>query len=197
MSDSPLPIPISPLTLTFGGVVREIIMDIHVSGFIAQHASPHIPFDPNKQSPYKGLWDTGATATVITQKIVDELGLKPISMTKVSTASHSDIDAEVYLVSLFLPNKVALPNLRVTKGSPAGCDMLIGMDVITTGDFAITHKGGKTTFSFRIPSVAEIDFVKEAKERRAITALPHAPSRNSPCTCGSGKKYKKCCGKNV
>ncbi|MHC4705009.1 MAG: SEC-C metal-binding domain-containing protein [Planctomycetota bacterium] len=21
--------------------------------------------------------------------------------------------------------------------------------------------------------------------------------RNEPCPCGSGKKYKKCCGKNV
>jgi len=21
--------------------------------------------------------------------------------------------------------------------------------------------------------------------------------RNDPCTCGSGKKYKKCCGKNL
>ena len=21
------------------------------------------------------------------------------------------------------------------------------------------------------------------------------PERNDPCTCGSGKKYKKCCGK--
>ena len=23
------------------------------------------------------------------------------------------------------------------------------------------------------------------------------PGRNEPCPCGSGKKYKKCCGKNV
>ncbi len=23
----------------------------------------------------------------------------------------------------------------------------------------------------------------------------HKPERNSPCPCGSGKKYKKCCGK--
>lgn len=23
------------------------------------------------------------------------------------------------------------------------------------------------------------------------------PKRNEPCSCGSGKKYKKCCGKNV
>lgn len=24
-----------------------------------------------------------------------------------------------------------------------------------------------------------------------------APGRNDPCPCGSGKKYKKCCGKGV
>ena len=23
------------------------------------------------------------------------------------------------------------------------------------------------------------------------------PGRNDPCPCGSGKKYKKCCGKNA
>jgi uncharacterized protein YecA (UPF0149 family) len=23
------------------------------------------------------------------------------------------------------------------------------------------------------------------------------PARNDPCPCGSGKKYKKCCGKNA
>ena len=32
-------------------------------------------------------------------------------------------------------------------------------------------------------------------------AMPHAPSptvgRNDPCPCGSGKKYKKCCGRNL
>jgi len=37
-------------------------------------------------------------------------------------------------------------------------------------------------------------------------ALPQKPKgvigkkkigRNDPCPCGSGKKYKKCCGKNV
>jgi len=23
----------------------------------------------------------------------------------------------------------------------------------------------------------------------------HTPGRNDPCSCGSGQKYKKCCGK--
>ncbi|MDX9996312.1 MAG: SEC-C metal-binding domain-containing protein, partial [Rhodocyclaceae bacterium] len=24
--------------------------------------------------------------------------------------------------------------------------------------------------------------------------MPSSPGRNDPCPCGSGKKYKKCCG---
>lgn len=37
------------------------------------------------------------------------------------------------------------------------------------------------------------------KERKAtIVPVRNYPkiSRNKPCPCGSGKKYKKCCGKN-
>ena len=40
-------------------------------------------------------------------------------------------------------------------------DVLIGMDIISRGDFAITHPGGRTKFSFRVPSQADIDFVEE------------------------------------
>lgn len=29
----------------------------------------------------------------------------------------------------------------------------------------------------------------------AVTAKRDKPGRNDPCPCGSGKKYKKCCGK--
>jgi preprotein translocase subunit SecA len=34
-----------------------------------------------------------------------------------------------------------------------------------------------------------------------VMAAPSAPAseigRNDPCPCGSGKKYKKCCGRNA
>jgi hypothetical protein len=49
----------------------------------------------------------------------------------------------------------------VTKGDLGSTDVLIGMDVICKGDFALTHKGGKTVFSFRYPSIATIDFLRE------------------------------------
>jgi hypothetical protein len=41
------------------------------------------------------------------------------------------------------------------------CDVLIGMDVISMGDFAITANSKGSTFSFQIPHGKEIDFKKK------------------------------------
>jgi hypothetical protein len=43
------------------------------------------------------------------------------------------------------------------------CDIIIGMDIITQGDFAITNFGGNTFFSFRMPSIQTIDFEGELR----------------------------------
>ena len=40
-----------------------------------------------------------------------------------------------------------------------GSDVLIGMDVISMGDFAITANPKGLTFSFQIPHGKEIDFM--------------------------------------
>ncbi len=75
-------------------------------------------------------------------------------------------------------------------------DALIGMDILGAGDFAVTNHQGKTTFSFCCPSQRDIDFVAEIKaSRKILPARSDKIGRNSPCPCGSGKKYKKCCGK--
>ena len=41
---------------------------------------------------------------------------------------------------------------------------------------------------------ARIEIVKEFKRSRTVVKEKE-PGRNDPCPCGSGKKYKKCCGK--
>jgi hypothetical protein len=143
---------------------------------------------------YVGIWDTGATNCVISQKVIDECGLKPTGIAMVHGATDPNpTPCETFLVNIFLPNRVVIPSIRVTKGSLVDCDVLIGMDIINRGDFAITHYDGKTTFSFRLPSMQQIDFVESKPEPSHSTKI----SRNSPCPCGSGKKYKKCCGRNV
>lgn len=83
-------------------------------------------------------------------------------------------DSNTYLVNIFLPNNVGLAGVRVSENAVDGCDVLIGMDVITTGDLAITNHNGKTTFSFRVPPCEEINFVAEINEhnRRVDVGKP-------------------------
>jgi len=40
---------------------------------------------------------------------------------------------------------------------------------------------------------AEEELIKETEKVEPLKAKI-SPSRNEPCPCGSGKKYKKCCG---
>ena len=141
---------------------------------------------------YNCIWDTGATNTVITKKVADELNLKPIGMTVVKHAGGED-NSEVFLVNIGLPNKVGFMNIKVTEGTLSGdVEVLVGMDIISQGDFAITHKDNKTTFSFRCPPIGHIDFVKQTSQPPIVAE--QKIGRNDPCICGSGKKYKKCCG---
>lgn len=135
---------------------------------------------PQGQEPqfheFKAIWDTGATASVITQDLVDVCGLKPTGMKEVHGV-HGSERVETFLINIGLPNKVAFANVQVTLGKLLGAHMLIGMDIITRGDFSITNVGQRTVFSFRVPSIATVDFVKQA----------NAPTFSH----GSKEKHKK------
>lgn len=78
--------------------------------------------------------------------------------------------AEVYKINIRLPNGIAIPNVHVTKGKFSSPDVLIGMELITLGDFSITNEGGNTVFSFRMPSMHTVDF----------HAFPQARIKNTP-----------------
>jgi predicted aspartyl protease len=117
--------------------------------------------------PFKGIWDSGATNSVITKKVVDELGLKPIGQKEVNSATETVV-ANTYLVNFILPSNVVITNVLVTELNLNSCDVLIGMDVITLGDFSITNKDGRTVMSFRMPSCVEHDYVSEANTHNRI-----------------------------
>lgn len=109
---------------------------------------------------FLGLWDTGASGSVISKTVIEKLNLKPISIAKVYHANGESF-ANVFAINLILPNQVGFHFVKVTEGILAGFDLIIGMDIITAGDFSITNFEAKTTFSFRVPSLNEVDFVKE------------------------------------
>jgi len=119
---------------------------------------------------YVALWDTGATRSVIDKRVASQCGLLPVGIQRVAGV-HGAADANSYLIRLTLPNNVVFPSLMATEGT-LGDDIgiLIGMDVISCGDFAVTNRDNRTVFTFRMPSIARYDYVKEheASERRRL-----------------------------
>ena len=143
---------IAPSAITLkstGGKLRALTSEIQV-------------FIPNtdQSTTITAIWDTGATQTCITQKVVDELGLKPTGIGIVHTAG-GEMQVNKYMVTVGLPPNLTIEGVEVPVVTlPDNKDALIGMDIITLGDFSITNKDGRTCMSFRVPSLHEIDYAK-------------------------------------
>ena len=175
----------NPFTTYSDQLVNVLVNDVRVG---AHNAAPA------DARTYKAIWDTGATRTTVAPRVVTECGLVPTGMVNL-TGIHGTEPAPTFLVNLQLPNNVQATVRVAQAGQILGGDILIGMDIIGAGDFAISSWQGKTTFTYRFPSQGRIDFLppghrlNDLRQARAV-----AVGRNAPCPCGSGKKYKRCCG---
>lgn len=179
---------ISAFTYKADGRANVLLSDVKVS------AHKELVPDATLKN-FKAIWDTGATNTAISERVVKECNLVPISKATSNTANGQRI-VNVYLIDLYLPNNVVIGGVRATEFTAVeGSDLLIGMDVIGMGDLAISNYMGKTCFSFRVPSIACTDYVQQINSLKQVTSVKIG--RNDPCPCGSGRKYKQCCGKNT
>lgn len=159
-------IPVRAFSVPYNGIARALISSVRIGSPIPEPSkiTKEIRIEDYTTSDFQAIWDTGATGTVITQSVADTCGLQPIGRTKVHTVG-GEKESLVYLASVFLPNNIGITPITVTVGELGGdCDVLIGMDIISKGDFAVTNKDGKTLFSFRMPSTERIDFEK-SRER--------------------------------
>lgn len=172
----------------YNGLAKALLTDITISrGYQPKDNKPVFEY-----FPYKAIWDTGATRTGITLDVVQRLNLSPVGLGRNQTANGIR-DCGVYMVNLRLPNGVVFTMLHVIDCILHGFDVVIGMDVISRGDFAVTNSENRTLLSFQIPSIDFIDFTKQMP-RPASKPTGPVVGRNEKCPCGSGKKFKHCCG---
>lgn len=101
------------------------------------------------------MWDTGATNTLISPKIIQALNLKSFGKSSISSA-NGIIETNSYLIHVGLPSGSIITNILALENDNEDYEIVIGMDIITQGDFAFSNKDGHSTFSFRIPSTEEI-----------------------------------------
>lgn len=139
------------------------------------------------------IWDTGASASAISKNVVDSLELVPTGKGRSSTAAGV-IEVDTYTVNIILPCDVGFSSIQVSCNDMGNVDMLIGMDIISRGDFSITNHNGHTKFTFQTPSTHDTDYYAELEKfKKMHTAW--ATHGNNKCPCGSGKQWDKCHGK--
>jgi len=137
--------------------VRELKTNVTV---FAVSAPP-----PNKSAVVSAIWDTGATHSVITPSLAEYLKLFPIdSANIIGVTNEKPESVPVSIIHIALPNNVLISARRVCiTNIGGGADMLIGMDIISIGDFLISNFGNKTSFSFVIPPFPDQpDWVKRS-----------------------------------
>ena len=143
-------------TTIHDGIARILNNTVQVSKAYDPSKVDIIP----KMNEYKAIWDTGSTHTVISQRVVDELNLKLHTKRDTFIADGSLEKCDVFLINLVLPSNVRIIGVAAALlNIGASCDVLIGMDIICHGDFAISNYNNKTVHTFRIPSLGHINFV--------------------------------------
>lgn len=147
-------------TLSNSGRLGQLITPCQVS---AAYNPATLSGQTPIHKPFMGLWDTGASCTMITNRVATALGLVPTGICQ-SYHAQGVSNVNTYFVNVVLPNGIQVHSLKVSEGNlPGNIDILIGMDIISLGDFSITHKNGGTVFSFQVPSTHEYDFVKQVQ----------------------------------
>lgn len=155
-------------TTKYSGVTNKLLTDVViVSG--------------DKSMTVSAQWDTGATRSCISHDVVRELELVSVGRVNVLTPSGEGV-MSTYCIDVVLPNSVRVDGIIAGDSEIGRQDigMLIGMDIISQGDMAISNVDGKTVFTFRAPPRSVIDFVVATK-RDNVLGPPH----------GTGKRKRK------
>jgi len=185
-------LPYHAFTQKYPGITNRIITPVDVAaGF-----DPKNPPSNPKWLSVSALWDTGASQSVVTATTAKTLGLVETGKSLVHHAGGKGL-ASTYVVNFGLPNRVGMPGILVSECTDPEHNQfgaIIGMDIIMSGDIAISNHNGESVVTYRYPSVGRFDFVADSQKLSHPAVSAKMVGRNQPCPCGSGKKYKKCHG---
>jgi hypothetical protein len=99
--------------------------------------------------------------TVISDRLAMELGLKIAGLTTVYTAAGR-VPVRICNIDISLPGGINFFDWPVNSGGlPPEIELLIGVDIMSFGDFAFSHPNGRTQFTFQLPSTHATDYLVE------------------------------------
>jgi hypothetical protein len=94
------------------------------------------------------------------------MGLIPMGRAALYHTNGSDI-VNLYRINITIPGGIEFCCLTVFGSNLHRADLLIGMDILIHGDFAVSHPNGQTEFTFQFPSTHNTDYLQEMNTRMA------------------------------
>lgn len=95
--------------------------------------------------------DTGATTSAVSSKLAASIKLLERG-TIVVTGVHSKTIATKYTADIQFPNEICFHDTNLIEINPIGSfDVLIGMDILSQGNFSVSIAEGKVHFSYKTP----------------------------------------------
>jgi hypothetical protein len=162
--------PYQAISLTANGLLRDIKTSVILR--LANNLAKLYKI-PEKTEQVIALWDTGATTSSISSGLAARLSLPAIGMAQVQAAGGIH-DSRLFSIDIIFPQpNFIINNVEATEFKDNGVfDVLIGMDIITLGDFSITNANMQTVFSYRIPPDAfHIDYVAMSQKSHSNDEL--------------------------
>jgi hypothetical protein len=134
---------------SYTALVNKLITPINVLPVASRDKSLR-----NVSVELDALWDTGATKSCMRPGLRDRLNLRMFRIGSSVTIAGigGKVQADFTIVSIFLANNLKIEYCPVyVLDFPGSSDLIIGMDIVMKGDFAVCNADGKTSFSFAVP----------------------------------------------
>ena len=111
----------------------------------------------------RALWDTGCSRSLLSKRVADFLSLPAAGQQVFRTPFGGSFPCELRSVNVCVvlgAERISLDAVvSEAPNSDPDCDITLGLDFISLGDFAITHDGGQLCLSFAYPPLgAPTDF---------------------------------------
>lgn len=106
-----------------------------------------------KKIKARALFDIGSNKSCVTKDVIEILNLKKID----DGVIFQDVCNEqlIYLLSFIFGEDIKYTNIKVMEvrmhpEDPEPFDVVVGMDILRTGDFSIKSSSGDTKFTFEV-----------------------------------------------
>ena len=108
------------------------------------------------------LWDTGSSYTYISRRLASQMGMISVGQSGYITPTGASI-SEQYVIEIILPDGTHVTDVHAGGSDidAMGIDLILGLQIILLGDFAIRHRDGQTFMSFLCPPNDATDNTKQ------------------------------------